>query len=157
MKNKIDRKYLSPDSHFSEIICMCEQGWDIFFINIYFGKILPSVLTHNLQLLEKAKLSTLIKSRILAVFKTHKQGVIYNQTQLLEEANGAVLWKNLFLKISQILLKTPVLESLFNKNAVLRLQHKCFPVKFLRAPTMTNICERQLPNYSNYHYSDFFQ
>ena len=54
MKNKIDRKYLSPDSHFSEIMCMCEQGWDIFFINIYFGKILPSVLTRNLQLLEKA-------------------------------------------------------------------------------------------------------
>ena len=49
-------------------------------------------------------------------------------------------------------MKTPVLESLFTKAADLqvcnfikkRLQHKCFPViieKFLRIPTLKNICE----------------
>ena len=51
----------------------------------------------------------------------------------------------MFLKISQILQKTPVLESLFYKVAVFqacnfvknRLQHRCFPVKerlFYRTP-----------------------
>ena len=51
--------------------------------------------------------------------------------------------------------KTPVLESPFNKVAALqdcnfstkRLQHRCFAVnivKFLRTPTMKNICKRLL-------------
>ena len=40
-----------------------------------------------------------------------------------------------FLKISQYSQKTPVFESLFNKNGGLRFQQRCFPVniaKFLR-------------------------
>ena len=48
-------------------------------------------------------------------------------------------------------MKTPVLESLFNKVAGLkkRLQHKCFPVnivKFLKTPILKNIYERLLLN-----------
>ena len=56
----------------------------------------------------------------------------------------------MFLKISQISLETPVLESLFNKVVGLltynfvkkRLQHRCFPVKFekfLRTPILKNV------------------
>ena len=39
-----------------------------------------------------------------------------------EVATGGVLQRKVFLKISQILGKTPVLESLFNKAAGLSLQ-----------------------------------
>ena len=59
--------------------------------------------------------------------------------------------------------KTPVLESIFNKVAGLkacnfikkRLQHRCFPVKFakfLRTPTLKNICERLFPTAVNLKY-----
>ena len=51
--------------------------------------------------------------------------------------------------------KTPVLESLFDKVAVLqpsnfikeKLQHRCFPVniaQFAKVPILKNICERLL-------------
>ena len=58
-------------------------------------------------------------------------------------------------KLRNIHRKIPVLESLFNNVASLkacnfikkRLQHRCCPVniaKFLRTPTLRNICERLL-------------
>ena len=46
-----------------------------------------------------------------------------------------------FLKISQYSQKTPVFESLFNKNGGLRFQQRCFPVniaKFLRTAFLWN-------------------
>ena len=60
-----------------------------------------------------------------------------------------------FLKISQISKKKPVLESLLNKVAGLHpcnfikkiLQHTYFPVqfaRFFRTPILKNICERLL-------------
>ena len=63
--------------------------------------------------------------------------------------------EEVFLKVSQILQKTSVLECLFNNVAGLRackfvkkiFQHRCFPVKFatfLRTPTLTNVCEQLL-------------
>ena len=63
--------------------------------------------------------------------------------------------KKVFLKFHKFHRKTLVLESLFNKVAGLkvwkfikkRLQHKCFPVKFMkfsRTPIFINICERLL-------------
>ena len=59
--------------------------------------------------------------------------------------------------------KTPASESIFNKVAALkacnfikkRLQHRCFPVKFakfLRTPTLKNICERLFPTAVNLKY-----
>ena len=70
-------------------------------------------------------------------------------------ATRYVLWKKLFLKISQYSQKKPVLESLFNKVTGLqacnftkgRLQHRCFLVniaKFWRTAILKNICERLL-------------
>ena len=60
----------------------------------------------------------------------------------------------MFLKISRISQKPPVLYSLFNKVAGLqdnyikkRIQHRCFPVniaKFLGIPILKNICVRLL-------------
>ena len=58
-----------------------------------------------------------------------------------EPATGSILWKKGVLK-NFANSKTPVLVSLFNKFARLkacnfievRLQHKCFPVKFLPTP-----------------------
>ena len=53
--------------------------------------------------------------------------------------------KKLFLKFCNIHRKTPVLESLFNKVAGLRLQHRCFFVniwKILSTTILKNICER---------------
>ena len=61
----------------------------------------------------------------------------------------------MFLKISYIHRKTPVLESFFNRFAGLqacnfikkRLQHRCFPAKFtkfLRIPILKNICQQLL-------------
>ena len=50
------------------------------------------------------------------------------------------------LKLLKFHGKTPVLESLFNKVASLRLQHRCLPVKFvkfLRTSILKNICERK--------------
>ena len=47
-------------------------------------------------------------------------------------------------KFCNIHWKTPVLASLFNKK---RLQHRCFSIniaKFLRTPTLKNICEQLL-------------
>ena len=44
--------------------------------------------------------------------------------------------RKVFLKFRNVHRKTPKLESLFNKVAGLRLQHRCFPlniVQFLRA------------------------
>ena len=62
--------------------------------------------------------------------------------------------KKVFLKVSQVSQKTPVLESLFNKvtgfqvNYIKkRIQHRCFPVnnaKFLRTPILKKICIKLL-------------
>ena len=62
--------------------------------------------------------------------------------------------KKMFLRVLQISQKTPVLETLFNKVAGLQVnyikkrnQHRCFPVnnaKFLRTPTLKNICIKLL-------------
>ena len=71
----------------------------------------------------------------------------------VEAASGGVLYKKLFLKISQYSQeKTYIGVSLFNKVAGFqactfikkRLYHRCFLVnitKFLRMPTWKNICE----------------
>ena len=67
--------------------------------------------------------------------------------------------------------KTPVLESVSNKVAVVRacnfitmkLQHRCFPVKFaklLRIPILKNICERLLlylyNSHDHFHFHHFY-
>ena len=58
-----------------------------------------------------------------------------------EAATRCVLWKKLFLKLPNIHWKPSVLESLIKR----RVQHRCFLMniaKFLKAPILTNICER---------------
>ena len=70
---------------------------------------------------------------------------------------------NLFLKISQISPKIPVLESLFNKAGGQQLYLKetptqCFPVKFaifLRTPILKDICERLPLNFKDKFYVKF--
>ena len=78
-----------------------------------------------------------------------------------EAATGGVLYKKVFLKIYQISQKNTCVgvwnykESLFNEVAAnqacnftkIRLQHRCFPVKFvkfLRTPILKNICQQML-------------
>ena len=72
--------------------------------------------------------------------------------RISEAATGNVLGKRCSKKFRKFYRKTPALESLFNKVAGLqtcniikkKLQHRCFPVefvKFLRTHILKNICE----------------
>ena len=86
-----------------------------------------------------------------------------------------MFYKKGFLKVSQVLQKTPVLESVFNKVASLqgysikrRIQHRRFPennVEFFRTPILKNICIKLLavlcknknirPKFSSYAVDSF--
>ena len=85
---------------------------------------------------------------ISADTRKHLRSYLYT-----EAPNEGVLKNKLFLNLRKIHRKTPVLKSLFNKVTDLmacnfikmRLQHRCFPVKFakfLRTLILKNICKR---------------
>ena len=65
----------------------------------------------------------------------------------IEAATGGVLYKKLFLRISQYSQEATVLESLFSKGLQFikkRLWYRCFPVdiaKILRTTFLKNICK----------------
>ena len=93
----------------------------------------------------------------LIVLNTIHAVAASNKVKFTEATTGGVLYKKLFLKISQysqekncagvsFLIK---LQALSPVTLLKRLQHRCFPmniVKFLRTPILKNICEPLLLN-----------
>ena len=79
--------------------------------------------------------------------------------KLSEADTGYVLQKRCSLKFRKLHRKTPVLESLFNKDVVLslrlylkKLRRRCFSVNFvnyLRAPILLSIYEQLVPKHQS--------
>ena len=84
------------------------------------------------------KTQTTILSKLFVIFNVHRQTVLYYVNMSIKKNNRFQMFlKGSVLKnFRNILKKTPLLESLFNKFVSLqdcnfiqnRLQHRCFPV-----------------------------